>query len=218
MLKEVYVLYSDFVLKNPFYENDMPIHCDKFDRCALYGSISWCVFILPIVCSMWRRMRPAQPAEPWMAMQGSLLTPGGSAATSSNSASAPSAPPVGGRRSVFTRMRSGLRSAFNLRQPRDGGPVEGDAALHATLQAERQRWAAERQMLLTDCTVIRAEAQVLTERLDGWSSLVRDLFFYGGLHDRVDAITHFLCARLRESVGEIDGVSEVEVSQLRPPP
>ena len=32
VLKEVYVLYSDFVLKNPFYELDMPIHCDKFDQ------------------------------------------------------------------------------------------------------------------------------------------------------------------------------------------
>ena len=164
---------------------------------------------------MWRMLRPTPPAEPWMAMQGSLLTPEGSVATptSSTSASAQPAPPAGGRRSVFTRMRSGLRSALNLRRPRDGGGlVEGNAALHATLQAERQRWAAERQMLLTDCTTIRAEAQALNERLDGWSSLVRDLFFYGGLHDRVDHITHFLCARLRESVGEIDGVSEVEVS------
>ena len=152
-----------------------------------------------------------------MAMQGSLLTPGGTTSTSSTSASAsPAAPPASGRRSVFTRIRSGLRSALNLRWPREGGGlVEGDATLHATLQAERQRWAAERQMLLTDCTTIRAEAQALTERLDGWSSLVRDLFFYGGLHDRVDAITQFLCARLRESVGEIDGVSEVEVSELQ---
>ena len=32
VLKEVYVLYADFVLKNPFYELDMPIHCDKFDQ------------------------------------------------------------------------------------------------------------------------------------------------------------------------------------------
>ena len=31
VLREVYVLYSDFVLKNPFYEVDMPIHCEKFD-------------------------------------------------------------------------------------------------------------------------------------------------------------------------------------------
>ena len=85
---------------------------------------------------------------------------------------------------VFTRMRSGLRSALNLGRPREAGLVEGDAALQAALQTERQRWAAERQMLLTDCTTIRAEAQALTERLDGWSSLVRDLFFYGGLHGR----------------------------------
>ena len=31
MLRDVYILYSDYVLKNPFYELDMPIHCDKFD-------------------------------------------------------------------------------------------------------------------------------------------------------------------------------------------
>ena len=31
VLKEVYVLYSDYVLKNPFYEVDMPIHCERFD-------------------------------------------------------------------------------------------------------------------------------------------------------------------------------------------
>ena len=32
VLREVYVLYSDFVLKNPFYESDMPIQCEKFDE------------------------------------------------------------------------------------------------------------------------------------------------------------------------------------------
>lgn len=32
ILREVYVLYSDFVLKNPFYESDMPIQCEKFDE------------------------------------------------------------------------------------------------------------------------------------------------------------------------------------------
>ena len=31
VLRDVYILYSDYVLKNPFYELDMPIHCDKFD-------------------------------------------------------------------------------------------------------------------------------------------------------------------------------------------
>lgn len=25
------MLYADYVLKNPFYEIDMPIHCDRFD-------------------------------------------------------------------------------------------------------------------------------------------------------------------------------------------
>lgn len=32
VLRDVYVLYSDYVLKNPFYETDMPIQCDKFDE------------------------------------------------------------------------------------------------------------------------------------------------------------------------------------------
>eukprot|EP00316_Scyphosphaera_apsteinii_P024999 CAMPEP_0119299594 /NCGR_PEP_ID=MMETSP1333-20130426/1662_1 /TAXON_ID=418940 /ORGANISM="Scyphosphaera apsteinii, Strain RCC1455" /LENGTH=139 /DNA_ID=CAMNT_0007301069 /DNA_START=135 /DNA_END=554 /DNA_ORIENTATION=+ len=30
VLKDVYMLYSDYVLKNPFYELDMPIHCERF--------------------------------------------------------------------------------------------------------------------------------------------------------------------------------------------
>ena len=32
VLKEVYVLYSDFVLKDPFYELEMPIRCESFDQ------------------------------------------------------------------------------------------------------------------------------------------------------------------------------------------
>ena len=31
VLRQVYELYSDYVLKHPFYETDMPIHCEKFD-------------------------------------------------------------------------------------------------------------------------------------------------------------------------------------------
>ena len=31
LLRDVYMLYSDAVLKNPFYEADMPIHCERFD-------------------------------------------------------------------------------------------------------------------------------------------------------------------------------------------
>ena len=32
VLKEVYVYYSDYVLKNPFYELDMPIQCERFEE------------------------------------------------------------------------------------------------------------------------------------------------------------------------------------------
>ncbi len=31
-LRSVYEIYADFVLKNPFYESDMPIKCDLFDQ------------------------------------------------------------------------------------------------------------------------------------------------------------------------------------------
>lgn len=31
VLQTVYELYSDYVLKNPFYEVDMPIRCELFD-------------------------------------------------------------------------------------------------------------------------------------------------------------------------------------------
>mmetsp|Transcript_35801 Transcript_35801/g.95973 ORF Transcript_35801/g.95973 Transcript_35801/m.95973 type:complete len:152 (-) Transcript_35801:34-489(-) len=32
LLRQAYALYSDFVLKNPFYELDMPVRCELFDR------------------------------------------------------------------------------------------------------------------------------------------------------------------------------------------
>jgi len=31
LLKYVYELYTDYVLKNPFYEIEMPIRCELFD-------------------------------------------------------------------------------------------------------------------------------------------------------------------------------------------
>ncbi len=31
VLEQVYELYSDYVLKNPFYETEQPIRCEKFD-------------------------------------------------------------------------------------------------------------------------------------------------------------------------------------------
>lgn len=31
ILRKIYELYADYVLKNPFYTPDMPIRCDRFD-------------------------------------------------------------------------------------------------------------------------------------------------------------------------------------------
>lgn len=31
-LRRVHELYADYVLKNPFYELDMPVRCERFDR------------------------------------------------------------------------------------------------------------------------------------------------------------------------------------------
>lgn len=31
LLKRIYELYSDYVLKNPFYSLEMPIRCELFD-------------------------------------------------------------------------------------------------------------------------------------------------------------------------------------------
>lgn len=38
VLKKIYELYADYVMKNPFYTVEMPIRCEKFDR-ALDGSV-----------------------------------------------------------------------------------------------------------------------------------------------------------------------------------
>ncbi|CAN6670372.1 hypothetical protein TRVA0_043S00210 [Trichomonascus vanleenenianus] len=32
IINRIYSLYSDYVMKNPFYQMDMPIKCDQFDR------------------------------------------------------------------------------------------------------------------------------------------------------------------------------------------
>eukprot|EP00927_Polykrikos_kofoidii_P015864 TRINITY_DN17100_c0_g2_i2.p1 TRINITY_DN17100_c0_g2~~TRINITY_DN17100_c0_g2_i2.p1 ORF type:complete len:176 (-),score=22.24 TRINITY_DN17100_c0_g2_i2:249-737(-) len=32
LLRQTYAIYSDYVMKNPFYEVDMPIRCEPFDR------------------------------------------------------------------------------------------------------------------------------------------------------------------------------------------
>lgn len=32
LLRKIYELYADYVLKNPFYALDMPIRCELFDQ------------------------------------------------------------------------------------------------------------------------------------------------------------------------------------------
>lgn len=32
LLKKIYELYADYVLKNPFYSLEMPIRCELFDQ------------------------------------------------------------------------------------------------------------------------------------------------------------------------------------------
>lgn len=32
VMRKVYELYADFVMKNPFYQLDMPVRCEAFDR------------------------------------------------------------------------------------------------------------------------------------------------------------------------------------------
>jgi hypothetical protein len=32
IVKKIYELYADFVMKNPFYQTEMPVRCDRFDR------------------------------------------------------------------------------------------------------------------------------------------------------------------------------------------
>lgn len=32
IINKVYQLYADFVMKNPFYQMDMPVRCDLFDQ------------------------------------------------------------------------------------------------------------------------------------------------------------------------------------------
>lgn len=31
IMSKIYQLYADYVMKNPFYQLDMPIRCDQFD-------------------------------------------------------------------------------------------------------------------------------------------------------------------------------------------
>ncbi len=32
IIRRVYELYADYVMKNPFYQMEMPVRCEAFDR------------------------------------------------------------------------------------------------------------------------------------------------------------------------------------------
>jgi hypothetical protein len=32
MVHKIYELYADYVMKNPFYQTEMPVRCEAFDR------------------------------------------------------------------------------------------------------------------------------------------------------------------------------------------
>lgn len=32
VMRKVYELYADYVMKNPFYQLEMPVRCESFDR------------------------------------------------------------------------------------------------------------------------------------------------------------------------------------------
>ena len=85
------------------------------------------------------------------------------------------------------------------------------------VEALRRRWASEKQMLIADCTAARSELATLTQTLNGWQALVRDILFYGGLHGRAAEMTAQFAEQLRGSLGELEIVQEVEVTELHLP-
>ncbi len=119
----------------------------------------------------------------------------------------------------FGRSVAGLRTRLSrlLRPRRAGGAGDDAAAERARWESERTRWASERAMILEECTSARAEANRLSQTLDGWAALVRDALFYGGLHGRAASLTSIFADRLRASVAEVEGVTEIEITELRLP-
>ena len=82
---------------------------------------------------------------------------------------------------------------------------------------DHRQWAAERQTLLDDCTAVRAEAAAFEHALEGYSAMMRDLLHYSVFHGKSAQLKQFFADRLRESVGEIEGVHDVEITELRLP-
>ena len=116
--------------------------------------------------------------------------------------------------------RDGLRARFRngclLQLLRRQTPTAVSSA-GENVEALRRRWASEKQMLIADCTAARSELATLTQTLNGWQALVRDILFYGGLHGRAAEMTAQFAEQLRGSLGELEIVQEVEVTELHLP-
>ena len=128
------------------------------------------------------------------------------AGTSSTHSSEPVAP----LSTLRPPRRSWIARLFGRRSAAPAGGA-------ADFRSQRRQWAAERQMLLDDCTAVRTQARELERVLGGWSSLVRDLLFYSLLYGKKAELLEFFHEQLRESIGEVEGVHEVEITELRLP-
>ena len=117
------------------------------------------------------------------------------------------------RVSRINRLRGRLAKIIGPPQRGGTAPVADDT----DLESMRQRWTAEKALLINDCTAARTEADQLQSTLQGWETLVRDLLFYGGLHGRAADLTARFAEQLRGSLGEVEGVQEVEVTELHLP-
>ena len=152
-------------------------------------------------------------SEEATATPGSGLTTAGDASSSTRAGGSgsavpsPALPRPASHGVLFQRL---TRFVFRRRTP----PAASNAH---DIEAQRQHWATERSSLLEDCTAIRAEAAALDRVMQGWSMLVRDLIFYGVLHGKSEQLVNLFTEQLRSSLGEVEGVHEVEISELRVP-
>jgi len=120
-----------------------------------------------------------------------------------------SAPAPRRRFPMLTRLRTRAVAALrSLRRRRGGALID---------ETERSRWAQERAVLLEDNTVARTEAHMLTQALRAWEALLRDAVFHRVILNRADELAELLTERLNASLAEVEGLAEVEITELRLP-
>jgi len=136
-----------------------------------------------------------------------LVTPGASS-TRGDPAAAAAMPSRHKKPGLLSRVLFGRRSRAASALAPGGG---------ADHESQRLQWEQERKMLLDDCTAVRAEAAGFERALEGYTAMLRDLLHFSLFHGKHADLKEFFTDRLRESVGEIEGVHEVEITELRLP-